>query len=68
MIPAFPYLIVLVQEAIHGAPRAQVELLIQQGGVTIDGQKVTDDKAKLTVKTGQVLKAGKLVVVKLSCA
>ncbi len=33
--------------------------LIEQGGFTIDGEKVTDPKAMLTVTAGQVLKAGK---------
>jgi tyrosyl-tRNA synthetase len=33
--------------------------LIEQGGFTIDGEKVTDPKAALTVTNGQVLKAGK---------
>jgi len=33
--------------------------LIEQGGFTIDGEKVSDPKAMLTVTNGQVLKAGK---------
>lgn len=33
--------------------------LIEQGGFTIDGEKVTDPRAELTVSAGQVLKAGK---------
>jgi len=33
--------------------------LIQQGGFTLDGEKVTDPRAELTVQSGQVLKAGK---------
>jgi len=33
--------------------------LIQQGGFTVDGEKVTDPRAELTVRTGQVLRAGK---------
>lgn len=33
--------------------------LIEQGGFTIDGEKVADPKAELTVTDGQVLKAGK---------
>ena len=45
--------------------RGDIRRLIQQGGVTLAGQKVTDDKARVTVSSGQILKAGKLVVVKL---
>lgn len=33
--------------------------LIEQGGFTIDGEKVTDPKAGLSLTAGQVLKAGK---------
>ncbi|HYG60485.1 MAG TPA: tyrosine--tRNA ligase, partial [Symbiobacteriaceae bacterium] len=33
--------------------------LIEQGGFTIDGEKVSDPRAELTVTAGQVLKAGK---------
>ncbi len=48
--------------------RGDIRRVIQQGGVTLDGQKITDDKTKVTVRSGQILKAGKLVVVKLSVA
>lgn len=34
--------------------------LIQQGGVTIDGEKVTDPAAEIEPKDGQVVRAGKL--------
>jgi len=33
--------------------------LIEQGGFTIDGEKVSDPRAELTLASGQVLKAGK---------
>jgi tyrosyl-tRNA synthetase len=33
--------------------------LIEQGGFTIDGDKVAEARAEITVSTGQVLKAGK---------
>ncbi|MFZ5815381.1 MAG: tyrosine--tRNA ligase [Bacillota bacterium] len=33
--------------------------LIEQGGFTVDGEKVTDPKAELRLSSGQVLKAGK---------
>ncbi|MBI3315893.1 MAG: tyrosine--tRNA ligase [Candidatus Omnitrophica bacterium] len=39
--------------------------LIQQGAVTLDGQKVTDPKASLKLKNGSFLKVGKKKVFKL---
>ncbi|MBI5779395.1 MAG: tyrosine--tRNA ligase [Planctomycetes bacterium] len=38
---------------------SEAKRLITQGGVTIDGQKITDPDAEISVKTGQVLKIGK---------
>lgn len=37
----------------------EAKRLIIQGGVTIDGEKITDPDAEISVKTGQVLKIGK---------
>jgi len=37
----------------------EAKRLIEQGGFTIDGQKIADPRAELSVKTGQVLKVGK---------
>src|SRR3989339_197825 len=37
----------------------EAKRLITQGGVTIDGEKLTDPDAEITIKTGQVLKIGK---------
>ncbi|MCG3149695.1 MAG: Tyrosine--tRNA ligase [Verrucomicrobiae bacterium] len=66
-VPAEVWIVELVEKTGKFKSRGDIRRLIQQGGVTIDGQKITDDKAKLTVNPGQILKAGKLVVVKLSC-
>jgi tyrosyl-tRNA synthetase len=41
------------------ASGSEARRLIEQGGFTIDGEKVTDPRAELTPKAGQVLKAGK---------
>ncbi|HWI52094.1 MAG TPA: tyrosine--tRNA ligase [Symbiobacteriaceae bacterium] len=41
------------------ASTSEARRLIEQGGFTVDGEKVTDPKAELTVAAGQVLKAGK---------
>lgn len=38
---------------------SEARRLVEQGGFTLDGQKVTDPRAALTVSDGQVLKAGK---------
>lgn len=39
---------------------SEARRLVQQGAVTIDGEKVTDANAELELKDGQVLRAGKL--------
>jgi tyrosyl-tRNA synthetase len=41
------------------ASLGEARRLIEQGGFSIDGQKVTDPKAELNLAAGQVLKAGK---------
>ncbi|HYF95106.1 MAG TPA: tyrosine--tRNA ligase [Symbiobacteriaceae bacterium] len=38
---------------------SEARRLIEQGGFTVDGEKVTDPKAALTVAAGQILRAGK---------
>jgi len=60
-----------VQVRVHvdggtGGADVQVPPCAGRKGVTLDGQKITDDKARVTVRDGQILKAGKLVVVKLA--
>ncbi len=59
------WIVELIEKTGRFKSRSEIRRLIQQGGVTLDGQKITDDKARLAVHTGQILKAGKLVVVKL---
>ena len=60
------WIVELVEKTGKFKSRGDIRRVIQQGGVSLDGQKITDDKARVTVKNGQVLKAGKLVVVKLT--
>ena len=62
------WIVELVEKTGKFKSRGDIRRVIQQGGVTFDGQKITDDKARVTVKDGQILKAGKLVVVKLAVA
>ena len=59
------WIVELVEKTGKFKSRGDIRRIIQQGGVTIDGEKITDDKARVTIRTGQILKAGKLVVVKL---
>jgi tyrosyl-tRNA synthetase len=67
-VPADIWIVELVEKTGKFKSRGDIRRLIQQGGVTLDGQKITDDKARVAVATGQILKAGKLVVVKLVVA
>jgi tyrosyl-tRNA synthetase len=64
-VPAYIWIVELVEKTGKFKSRGDIRRIIQQGGVTIDGEKITDDKERVTIRTGQILKAGKLVVVKL---
>jgi tyrosyl-tRNA synthetase len=64
--PGEIWIVELVEKTGKFKSRGDIRRVIQQGGVSLDGQKITDDKTKLTVHDGQILKAGKLVVVKLA--
>jgi tyrosyl-tRNA synthetase len=67
-VPQEIWIVELIEKTGKFKSRGDIRRLIQQGGVTLDGQKIIDDTARVTAKTGQVLKAGKLVVVKLTVA
>jgi tyrosyl-tRNA synthetase len=45
--------------------RNEIRRLIQQGGVQLDGQKLTDPQLPLELKDGQILRIGKRTVVKV---
>jgi tyrosyl-tRNA synthetase len=62
------WIVELVEKTGKFKSRGDIRRVIQQGGVSLDGQKITDDKARVAVRSGQLLKAGKLVVVKLTVA
>lgn len=64
-VPAEMWIVELVEKTGKFKSRGDIRRLIQGGGVTLDGVKITDDKARVQLQTGQVLKAGKLVVVRL---
>ncbi len=65
-VPAEIWIVELIEKTGKFKTRGDIRRLIQGGGITLDGEKITDEKAKLTVRTGQILKAGKLTVVKLA--
>lgn len=67
-VPGEIWIVELVEKTSKFKSRGDIRRLIQGGGVTLDGVKITDDKAKVAVKPGQILKAGKLVVMKLAVA
>ena len=62
------WIVELIEKTGKFKSRSDIRRVIHGGGVTIDGQKITDDKARVTMRDGQILKAGKLVVVKLAVA
>jgi len=62
------WIVELVEKTGKFKSRGDIRRIIQGGGVTLDGAKITDDKARVTAQPGQILKAGKLVVVKLTNA
>jgi tyrosyl-tRNA synthetase len=46
--------------------RAEVSRLIKQGSVQIDGKKVVDPKAKISLQAGQILRLDKTHAVRIS--
>ena len=62
------WIVELIEKTGKFKSRSDIRRVIHGGGVTIDRQKIADDKARVTVRDGQILKAGKLVVVKLTVA
>jgi tyrosyl-tRNA synthetase len=67
-LPSEIWIVELIEKTGKFKSRSDIRRVIQQGGVTLDGQKLTDDKVRVKVQSGQILKAGKLVVVKLTVA
>ena len=65
-VPAEMWIVELVEKTGQFKSRSDIRRLIQAGGVSLDGAKITDDKTRVALKTGQVLKAGKLVVARLN--
>lgn len=53
------YLWDLIRDAELAPTASEARRLIQQGGVSIDGEKVKDTSAKVTPKEGMIIKVGK---------
>jgi tyrosyl-tRNA synthetase len=62
------WIIDLIEKAHKFNSRSEIRRLIHGGGISIDGQKITDEKARVIVRDGMILKVGKLIVVKLAVA
>src|SRR3989441_242777 len=56
------WIVELIEKTGKFKSRSDIRRVMHQGGVTLDNQKLTDDKMRLSPRTGQILKAGKLVV------
>ena len=73
-IPAFtasenPIGLVKLMQEIGAAPSgSEAKRLITQGGVTVDGEKITDPAAKIDCANGVVLKCGKRFFAKVTAA
>jgi tyrosyl-tRNA synthetase len=55
-------LIELVEKTGAFKSRSDIRRVVQEGGVQLDGQKLTDPKAVIEPRAGQILRAGKRVV------
>ncbi|PID60796.1 MAG: tyrosine--tRNA ligase [Ignavibacteriae bacterium] len=55
----------LIMEAKFAPSRGEARRLVIQGGVSIDGEKITDPKSELNISDGNILKVGKRKFVKL---
>ena len=60
------WIVELVEKAHKFNSRSEIRRLIQGGGVSVDGDKITDEKAHVSIRDGTILKVGKLIVVKLA--
>ncbi len=61
-----PIVILKLLQELKAAPSgAEARRLVQQGAVKIDGEKIGDVQARITVKSGAVLQAGKKFFVRL---
>lgn len=54
------WIIKLLTAAGMAPSNSEARRLVQQGAVTLDGQKISDPSANIEIKDGQILKAGKL--------
>ncbi len=59
------WIVDLLRRAGTASSTSDARRLIEQGAVSIDGQKISDFNAKVPVKKGALLKAGKKKFVKI---
>lgn len=59
-------IVALVREAGFAASNGEAKRLVEQGAVSVNGEKVTDLKTMVTISGEMVLKAGKLKVCKIT--
>ncbi len=59
------WIVELCERAHRFNSRGEIRRIIHEGAVSIDGVKITDEKAKVEVKSGMLLKVGKRILVKL---
>lgn len=64
--PAETNAVALVVAMGFASSKSDARRLVEQGAVSIDNQKITDVKAALTIKEGQILRVGKQKICKLS--
>ncbi len=57
---------VLMAESKLASSKSEARRLIEQGGVEIDGQRITNPQASTAVKSGAILKVGKRRFIKLT--
>ncbi|HUI07614.1 MAG TPA: tyrosine--tRNA ligase [Verrucomicrobiae bacterium] len=60
------WIVELVEKTGKFKSRSEIRRLIQGGGVSVDGQKISDEKGRVAVRDGMILKVGKLIVAKLT--
>jgi tyrosyl-tRNA synthetase len=60
------WIVDLLKKADPALSSSEARRLVEQGGVTLDNEKITDPKLQLSAKTGMLLKVGKKTFVRLT--
>jgi tyrosyl-tRNA synthetase len=59
------WMVALLVQAGLAPSKAQARRLIQQGGVDLDGRRITDPEGSIPIRSGALLKVGKRRFLKL---